>query len=41
MGNQLIETFFYGIVKKPEQTSRIFAEDTGRNRVAEIGASGG
>ncbi len=41
MGNQLIETFFYGIVKNPGRNSGIFAEDARRNRLVEIGAPGG
>ena len=41
MGNQLIETFFYGIVKNADQRAGIFTEDARRNRVAEIGAPGG
>ena len=40
MGNQLIQTFFYGIVKNPEQSPALFTEDVRRNKVAEIGASG-
>ncbi len=41
MGNQLIETFFYGIVKNREQKSGIFTEDARRSRLIEIGAPGG
>ena len=41
MGNQLIETFFYGIVKNPGQKSGIFTEDARRSRLVEIGAPGG
>jgi AcrR family transcriptional regulator len=41
MGNQLIETFFYGIVKNAEQGSGIFNEDAKRSRLVEIGVPGG
>ena len=41
MGNQLIETFFYGIVKNPEQRSGIFNEDARHSRLVGIGAPGG
>lgn len=40
MGNHLIETFFYGIVKNPEQKPRICAKDDERISVVEFGALG-
>ena len=38
MGNQLIETFFYGIVKHSDQRSGLLTEDVRQSRFGEIGA---